>query len=201
MLLAELLQYLQALQLDTVWLDQHRSLAERYHAKKMVVNSKLSKPPEHIAASVVSPQEKTTYSHQKNLPRNEDQELEIRTRLQLLGAKKDNKLILLAFLSPTLQKNYLPTEHPHYGQLIKDLLTQLKLTEIKPLSTEKYLQPGSFLWTKALLFSQSFKNSRLVSDLNLNKISTLILDHPLNLLRCPHHKKQLWQQSWFFLNS
>ena len=76
MLLAELLRYLQALQLDTVWLDQHRSLAERYHAKKMVVNSNLSKPPEHIAASVVSPQEETTYSHQKNLPRNEDQELE-----------------------------------------------------------------------------------------------------------------------------
>lgn len=200
MLLAELLRYLQALQLDTVWLDQHRSLAEHQHTKKTIIKSSPSKKPEHIAAVAALAQEKTTSPHQKNL-QNEDHELEIRTRLQLLSAKKDNKLILLAFLSPTLQKNYLPIEHPHYGQLMKDLLTQLKLTEIKSLSLEEYLQPSDLLWTKALLFSQSFNSSQLVNDLNRNKISTLVLDHPLSLLRSPHYKKQLWQQSWLFLNS
>lgn len=199
MLLAELLRYLQALQLDTIWLDQHRSLAEHQHTK-IISKSSPSKQPGHSTTVTVLTQEKTTYPHQKSLQKNEDQELEIRTRLQLLSAKKDYKLILLAFLSPTLKKNYLPIEHPHYGQLMKDLLTQLKLTEIKSLSVEEYLQPNDLLWTKALLFSQSFNSSQLVSDLNHNKIPTLVLDHPLSLLRSPHYKKQLWQQSWLFLN-
>ena len=200
MLIVELLRYLQALQLDTVWLDQHSSIAEHQRTQKTVVKSKPPKQPDHITFATILAQEKTT-SHQNNLQKNEDHELEIRTRLQLLSAKKDNKLILLAFLSPTLQKNHLPTAHPHYGQLVRDLLAQLKLTEIRSLSVEEYVQPSALLWTKALLFSQSFNSSQLVNDLNRNKTPTLVLDHPLSLLRSPHYKKQLWQQSWLFLNS